>query len=126
MLVILLVVCLSSFVSAACGNDKEKKPNNVQIEVYHPQIEGKVVDCRGYYMKYDGNPKIFDVKIYSIQQKRYITNEDLVRKDLNSLIVVTILKNEETNSTRIDVPDANSWPTEIGQYKITVNFNSLL
>lgn len=65
----------------------------------------------------------FDIKIYCVQDKRYLTDDDMNRKDLHSLIVVAIKKNEETISTRIDITQPDEWPTEIGKYEIHININ---
>lgn len=69
---------------------------------------------------------MFDIKIYCVQDKRYLTDDDMIRKDLNSLIVVTIRKDEETISTRIDITKQDEWPTEVGKYRIIINFNDFI
>lgn len=124
--ILLMMMSLCIFMIAGCENHKNDRPKSTQIEVYYSGIEGKIGDGLSYYMKYDGTPKVFDIKIYCVQDKRYLTDDDLIRKDLNSLIVVTIKKDEETNSTRIDITDPNEWPTEIGKYTISINFNGFV
>lgn len=129
--IILFVLTLSAMVFSftSCSNEKETnsetKRKYVQIEAYNANFEGKI-EMGSYYFKYDGKPKVFDIKIYSLQDKRYLTNDDVVRKDLNSLIVVTITKYKQTVSKRIDISNPNEWPSEVGIYDVAINFNGWL
>lgn len=119
---IVLMLSVMAFGFTSCSNDTGTKPKSVKIEAYNANFEGKV-EMGSYYFKYDGKPKVFDIKIYSLQDKRYLTNDDVVRKDLNSLIVVTIRKDEQTVSKRIDIANPNEWPSEVGIYDVAINFN---
>lgn len=121
--ILLMMMSLCIFMIAGCENHKNDRPKSTLIEVYHTSIAEKLGDGLSYHMKYDGTPKVFDIKIYCVQDKRYLTDDDMVRKDLNSLIVVTVKKDEETISTRIDITKPDEWPTEIGKYHITIDFN---
>lgn len=125
LIVLLLSVITFSFTACISKEKPSDKPKSVKIEAYHPKIEGKIVP-NSYYFKYDGKPKIFDIKIYCVQDNRYLNNEDFVRGDINSLIVVTIRKNEQSISTRIDINNQNEWPTEVGVYRISINFNGFV
>lgn len=122
---IVLMLSVMAFGFTSCSNDTGTKPKSVKIEAYNANIEGKV-EMGSYYFKYDGKPKVFDIKIYSLQDKRYLTNDDVVRKDLNSLIVVTIRKDKQTVSKRIDIANPNEWPSEVGIYDVAINFNRWL
>lgn len=124
--ILLMMMSLCIFMIAGCENHKNDRPKSTLIKVYHPIIEEPWVNANSYRMKYDGKPKVFDIKIYCIQDKRYLTDDDMIRKDLNSLIVVTILKDEETIATRIDITKPDEWPTEVGKYSITINFNDFI
>lgn len=121
--ILLMMMSLCIFMIAGCENHKNDRPKSTLIKVYHPIIEEPWVNANSYRMKYDGKPKVFDIKIYCVQDKRYLTDDDMVRKDLNSLIVVAVKKDEETISARIDITQPDEWPTEIGKYHITIDFN---
>lgn len=124
--IMLLMMSLCIFMIAGCENHKNDRPKSTLIEVYHPNVEEPVSNANSYRMKYDGKPKVFDIRIYCVQDKRYLTDDDMIRKDFNSLIVVTILKDDETISTRIDIAKSDEWPTEVGKYSITIDFNDYI
>lgn len=119
----LLISCVGIFV----GCEKPKPPYNVQLEVYQPN--GELLDMEkslstSLWLKYDGNPKVFDFKVYNKDLKRYLVDDDVSDGTVNDLCRVYIQHGESTEHFPIDFENDKSWPTEVGNYDILIRFNN--
>lgn len=127
LIVVILFVGVCSF--TGCDNDNgasEKTPYMVDLELCNAQVGtlNRQEKQHSIKLKYDGNPKVFDIKVYSPSLKRYLTDRD-VRVNLDYFIKVIINYPNQSGYIVIDKDDLNAWPKERGYYDIYVSFNEI-
>lgn len=122
-LLLAFIICCAG-VLIGCKKSLEP-PYYVRLDVFQP--DGQLLpDKFEHYitLKYDGNPKVFDFKVYSIGQKKYINDDDIKDGTLNAKMSISVKKETDSHHFPIDFEDKTTWPTEAGYYEVSIEFNT--
>ena len=125
--IILILIAFSSllFLASCHRNNELYKP--VTLEVYHPVTGEIIAENKIYRFEYDGNPKIFTLKVKLDETGKFLEDKDFENNNWKSHIKLLI--RTETDDAYIGYDEngvfnfERDWPQERGYYNIMLSFN---
>lgn len=120
-----IVVVFSACSSCQSGKNSDTR-EDVDIEVYHP-VTGELIEAhQTYEFEYDGEPKIFSVKLKSEKTGKYLDNENFDGNSWKQYVSLLIRYDGDAAYTDEGIDNwETDWPSEPGDYEIELKFNEL-
>lgn len=124
---LLLTFCISVMFSACSScqiGDNNDTREDVNIEVYHPVTGELIVAHQTYEFEYDGEPKIFGVKLKSKKTGKYLDNQNFGGNSWKEYVELLIRDEDDAAYTDKGIDNwETDWPSEPGKYEIELKFN---